>query len=131
MIYTFFRLLRRWLFSDWQHIGIMVDEMPQYHSGDKPIQHYYHLFENQYGDRKHHLFRRKGQFQFLGQDFSKVQYPPMKVMLRRPVFQTKVYPWLHGSDAEGMPKYNKVPKAWFVRRLQGKDPVILNKEEKV
>lgn len=130
MLYSFPRLIRRWLFSDWQYIGVMVDELKQQYDQGPPVQNYFHLFENQFGDRKYRLHRRKGSFQFLGQDMGKVQYPPKRVLIGRTVFQTKVYPWLHGCDAEGLPKYNKVRKAWFVRTLQGQDPVILNKEEK-
>jgi hypothetical protein len=125
MIYTFFRLLRRWLFSDWQYIGVMVDELKQ-PSYDVKISQYFHLFENQFGDRRYRLHLRKGEFRFLGQEYTKLQFPPRRVMLSRDVFQTKVYPWLHGSDAEELPKYNKVRKAWFVRRLRGQDPVVLN-----
>ncbi len=128
MIYTSLRWLRRALLSDWQHVGILIQN---YNDNDRqPKPHYFHLFENQYGDRRYELVRPKGEYWVpLKENISRNRpQVPEEIILGGTIYQTKVYPWLHGAKVEEIPAYNKVRKNWFVRKLQGKDPIVLNEE---
>lgn len=123
-----FRTIRKWLFSDWQHLGIIIQEVPQAWHGDERKLQYFHLFENQYGDRKCELKKTKGTYDSKARSVIP-NYLSTRVVKSMHMYQTKVYPWLHGAKIDEIPAYSKQHKHWFVRKLKGKDPMILNDED--
>jgi hypothetical protein len=118
------------LFSDWQHVGILIETFRDNESAQRP--QYLHLFENQFGDRRHELVRPTAVYWVPdGKGSNKrVEQIPINLIEEWPVFQTKVYPWLNGATVADIPAYNRVEKHRFVRNLQGKNPMVLNEEEK-
>lgn len=88
---------------------------------------YIHCFESRWGTRYTRVkIRRKS-------EFWTANIVSLKRKVRRAnLYQTVIYPWLHGRWSDKIPSFKKVKGGkWdFLKKLKGETSVVLNDDEK-
>lgn len=113
------------LWSEWQQVGTFQTEVEiNRNSWDKEkYTAFIHCFESRWGSRRATInIQWSGWFH--GKYHAKIR--------RAPLYQTEIYPWLHGRHNTKIPGFVQVKsKKWdFKKALLGETPVVLNDDEK-
>jgi len=124
MLRTIWIWLLEHLWSEWQQVGTFqteVDIQVNYYSKE-PAKAWIHCYESRWGSRREEI-----KIQWAGWFHRKYH----KKIRRAPLYQTEVYPWLHGRHNTKIPSFVLVKtKKWdFKKALLGETPVVLNDDE--
>ena len=128
MIRFLLHILAELLWWDWQLVGTFETEaiVKYKYEADKKYKAYIHCFESRWGTRHTRIKIYRPTYLDIG------NYPLARRVRRQELFQTEIYPWLHGRWNETIPTFHKVEGGtWdFLKKLKGETPVVLNDDEK-
>ena len=128
MIRFLLHILAELLWWDWQLVGTFETTAikVQRYESDKQYKAYIHCFESRWGTRYTRVKVYRPDYPDIG------NYPLTRLVRRSELFQTEIYPWLHGRLHDKIPTFHKVESGrWdFLKKLKGETPVVLNDDEK-
>lgn len=130
MLRYLIRIIPELLWKDWQYVGSFDAEKIKMSHPDNYSDQYVgvkiHCFESRWGTRHARIVVQRHGIESL---FNWLHYSRIR---KSTLWQTEIYPWLHGRHVSKIPSYRKVKGGkWdFKRILKGIGFGPLNKEEK-
>lgn len=129
MISYLIRIVLELLWWKYQLVGTFETEVVVVHeyNSDKKFSVFIHCFESRWGTRYTRVKIQKAPT-----FFGSVKYQLKKKVKRGKLYQTEIYPWLHGRAHDKIPSYQKVKGGkWdFLKKLKGETSIVLNDDEK-
>jgi len=128
MIRYLIKIVLELLWWDLQHVGTFETEIQkEIGYSTKKFSVFIHCFESRWGTRCSRVRIQKVPG-FVGY----TKHHMKRKVRRAKLYQTEIYPWLHGRAHDKIPSYQKVKGGkWdFLKKLKGETPVVLNDDEK-
>lgn len=128
MIRYLIHILVELIWWDYQLVGTFETEaIVRYrYESDKKYTAHIHCFESRWGTRHTRIKIYRPSYLDI------LNYSLSRRVRRQKLYQTEIYPWLHGRWSDKIPSFKKVEGGkWdFLKRLKGETSVVLNDDEK-